>query len=396
MADAPRRKRPAGTTSGKKPQRPGRLPKAPHSGDKQANIGEKTMIGSVNEVELQASPQDDQRQPAQQDSVVLKVLSRGTVSNFPLKPERISTFIGSQRDSCDIVVNDPAVSKKQLAVIRYENCYILADCGINDLTSFDGVFCRQVVCPIGSRCVINMNMSTIIFDSETPPKNPPRKRFHLDPIQSGGAPPHAKFLVISGERSLPSTLDPVLIGSHSECTLQMRGEGMVPFHALVHWSPEGVCITRLGKGEVVVNGVPVEKAQLINAGDQVQIGPDTLEVQLEGDVLGKCEAMFGGYQLDFNYVRFSAMPHSVCGSFMLPGIGGAIMVGRSSHADITLDDGAVSREHVQIIPNGKSCQIIDNYSANGTYVNTEKVTKARLRSGDRLEVGRSIFVVHYD
>jgi pSer/pThr/pTyr-binding forkhead associated (FHA) protein len=388
--------KPAG--SGDRPQRPGRLPKAPHSGDKQANIGEKTMIGSIADAPGHApAPKAEPELPSQGGGVVLKVLSRGTVSNFPLKPTRVATFIGSQRDSCDIVVNDPAVSKKQLAIIRYEDCYILADCGINDLTSFDGVFCRQVVCPIGSRCVINMNMSTIILDAEAEtPGQAPRKRFHLDPPPKSGPTPTAKFSITANGQSLQSTIDPILIGSHSECTLQMRGEGMVPFHALLHWSPEGICVTRLGKGEVLVNGDPIEKAQVLNSGDQVHMGKEDLEVTLEGDVMGRCDNMFGGYQLDFNYIRFTALAHSVCGSFMLPGIGGAIMVGRSSHADITLEDGAVSREHVQIIPNGKSCQIIDNYSANSTYVNSEKTTKARLRAGDRLEVGRSIFVLHYD
>ncbi len=72
------------------------------------------------------------------------------------------------------------------------------------------------------------------------------------------------------------------------------------------------------------------------------------------------------------------------------------MVGRSQTTDVTLDDGAVSREHIQLVPSGKSCQLIDNYSSNGCYVNNEKVTKARLRAGDLIEVGRSIFVVHFD
>ena len=76
-------------------------------------------------------------------------------------------------------------------------------------------------------------------------------------------------------------------------------------------------------------------------------------------------------------------------------LGHPIMIGRSSECDIVLNDTAVSRQHAQLIPSSKSFILIDNYSANGTYVNGEKITKMRVRAGDVVEIGNSYFLTHY-
>src|SRR6187551_1372250 len=67
-----------------------------------------------------------------------------------------------------------------------------------------------------------------------------------------------------------------------------------------------------------------------------------------------------------------------------------IKIGRLANAHLKLDDQKVSRIHavVGIDPN-KDVSITDMGSAEGTYVNGEKVNKVRLKDGDIILVGET-------
>ncbi|MFI5297089.1 MAG: DUF4388 domain-containing protein [Polyangiales bacterium] len=70
-----------------------------------------------------------------------------------------------------------------------------------------------------------------------------------------------------------------------------------------------------------------------------------------------------------------------------------IIVGRSSDLDMVLVEDMVSRKHAKIVINGAEITIEDLGSTNGTFVNGEKVKKARLKEGDRVLIGTSILKV---
>ena len=64
------------------------------------------------------------------------------------------------------------------------------------------------------------------------------------------------------------------------------------------------------------------------------------------------------------------------------------MIGRGDHCDVTLDDEAVSLDHVEITRRGPSLMATDLDSRNGTLINGEPLTRQRrLRNGDVLQVG---------
>ncbi|MBK7396787.1 MAG: DUF4388 domain-containing protein [Myxococcales bacterium] len=67
-----------------------------------------------------------------------------------------------------------------------------------------------------------------------------------------------------------------------------------------------------------------------------------------------------------------------------------IVVGRSSDLDMVLVEDMVSRRHAKIAYSGDAITIEDLGSTNGTFVNGEKVKKARLKEGDRVLIGTSI------
>ena len=64
-------------------------------------------------------------------------------------------------------------------------------------------------------------------------------------------------------------------------------------------------------------------------------------------------------------------------------------LGRATGADFIVDAPLVSRVHCRltVLPSG-DLEVRDLDSTNGTFVNGQRVERARLASGDRLRVGR--------
>ena len=65
-----------------------------------------------------------------------------------------------------------------------------------------------------------------------------------------------------------------------------------------------------------------------------------------------------------------------------------VTIGRSSGADILLDDVTVSREHAQVVRRPDGFYIEDADSLNGTYVNRRRVESHHLSDGDELQIGK--------
>ena len=69
-----------------------------------------------------------------------------------------------------------------------------------------------------------------------------------------------------------------------------------------------------------------------------------------------------------------------------------LVVGRSSKADIQIDQESVSRSHAQIVARDGVVTVEDLGSTNGTIVNDEPIEGSyQLRHGDLIKVGRTIF-----
>ena len=62
--------------------------------------------------------------------------------------------------------------------------------------------------------------------------------------------------------------------------------------------------------------------------------------------------------------------------------------GRSTRADIFLDDVTVSRKHAEFVRDGRNFTVRDTGSLNGTYVNRSRIDEAVLRAGDEVQIGK--------
>ena len=64
-------------------------------------------------------------------------------------------------------------------------------------------------------------------------------------------------------------------------------------------------------------------------------------------------------------------------------------IGRSEECSIMIDEGVVSRVHVEVIFDGKKWWISDKHSSNGTFLNGKKIENLELKATTTLELGNN-------
>jgi pSer/pThr/pTyr-binding forkhead associated (FHA) protein len=87
---------------------------------------------------------------------------------------------------------------------------------------------------------------------------------------------------------------------------------------------------------------------------------------------------------------------------LVPAAGGApievrgerVLVGREPSVDIVLNDPSVSRRHAILERRGAMWVVLDQQSANGTWLDDHRVTEAALRAGQRLRLGMVTLAVN--
>jgi pSer/pThr/pTyr-binding forkhead associated (FHA) protein len=73
-----------------------------------------------------------------------------------------------------------------------------------------------------------------------------------------------------------------------------------------------------------------------------------------------------------------------------------VLVGRETTCDVVLNDGSVSRKHARLERRGRGWMVIDQGSANGTFVDSQRVAETTLRTGQELRFGAVGFRVEIE
>ena len=73
-----------------------------------------------------------------------------------------------------------------------------------------------------------------------------------------------------------------------------------------------------------------------------------------------------------------------------------VVVGREATCDLVVNDGSVSRKHAIIERRGNGWAIVDQGSANGTFVDSQRVTDLALHSGQELRFGAMAYRVEIE
>jgi pSer/pThr/pTyr-binding forkhead associated (FHA) protein len=77
---------------------------------------------------------------------------------------------------------------------------------------------------------------------------------------------------------------------------------------------------------------------------------------------------------------------------LVPLHGPVTHIGRGFTADLRLEDQSISRRHAVVVERADGARILDDRSANGTFVNGRRVAEATLRDRDVIRLGRVVLV----
>jgi pSer/pThr/pTyr-binding forkhead associated (FHA) protein len=64
-----------------------------------------------------------------------------------------------------------------------------------------------------------------------------------------------------------------------------------------------------------------------------------------------------------------------------------VHIGRGLTSDLRIEEQRVSRSHAILVRHGHHTRLLDNRSANGTYVNGRQIIAANIADGDVIRIG---------
>ncbi len=196
-------------------------------------------------------------------------------------------------------------------------------------------------------------------------------------------------------------IDRIRIGREQDNDLVLEGDSCSRYHAEILCGHGVYKIVDLGSTNGVVVGTDRVQEHLIASESSVKIGDHTLSFSIPRRETPKTVMMqIGGVVPE---PEPAPPPPSLLFLQRLSGKGGErsikivdgveYVIGRSPGADVVVNDSRCSGRHAVISRRGGRCVIRDLESANGTFVNGDRVREAELRPGDRLSVGQVEFSI---
>ncbi|QIL89337.1 FHA domain-containing protein [Microbulbifer harenosus] len=179
----------------------------------------------------------------------------------------------------------------------------------------------------------------------------------------------------------------VTIGRGSQCDLTLTDASVAKLHAEILVDGEELELRNLaGNGQISVNGKLIDGSCRLHRNDRVQLGERNLAV------------------VDPKITRLKAAGTNANVSWALranhPAIVGRVfpvrersVVGRSDECDLTFAMSHLSRRHARLEVREGLLFVVDLGSANGTFLNNQRITESRVRRGDELRFDSLSFSV---
>ena len=143
-----------------------------------------------------------------------------------------------------------------------------------------------------------------------------------------------------------------------------------------------------------VNGDKISGPTNLRAGDLIEIQGVELEV-IEEDVAegGKTLVLSGTALIDVGSNSWSLVAETGPERGQVIPLGERVEIGRALECDISILEPSLSRKHAELEIEGNTLIIRDLGSANGIWVNGERVDEIQLKNGDKLQFDRVKFTV---
>jgi len=184
------------------------------------------------------------------------------------------------------------------------------------------------------------------------------------------------------------------LGRAQDNALILADDEASSHHARIVQAPEGFIIEDLqSTNGTFVNDQRVTRQEL-QAGDIVSLGNTKLLFQSTGAVSIQSGHATPPPQSAFAGIRM-VLSNGDYGEFV-PLEAHELTIGRASDNNLVLKGDQVSSHHARILQTSHGYVIEDLQSTNGTLVDGERTTQKRLSGGEKIEIGRSVFlfVVH--
>ena len=330
------------------------------------------------------------------------ILVEGTTGHKQFPLERREYILG--RDpSCDILLDSPGVSRRHARLTQEGDGYVLEDLG-----SSNGTFVNdeRLAAPrrlksgdevkLGQSVALRFQLPQVTATMVEGVGGSPQATL-MEQVVSGvaatvmgddslfalQATPPKLTVTVAGQapRDYPLTRPEIRIGRAEDNDIVIDSRIVSRYHARLEKSPAGYQLVVLPEASnpVLLEGRPLSAARKLQNGDLLRIGSldPGLMVTL---VYSQVSAAQAG---ELQPIRFGEKT--------------LIQIGRDPSNDVVLASPTVSRFHAQLERIGHRTLVRDLRSANGTFVNDQRIEKeAWLNSDDSVRIGRFRFVMKQD
>lgn len=181
------------------------------------------------------------------------------------------------------------------------------------------------------------------------------------------------------------------IGSATDADVPLAGDGVEPLHCELQVGTQGVQV-RVPTGiRVLVNERPVEGVIALRADDTLGVASTRIRLLDAGAAASSGAADPAMRKDDVN----ATMVRPVVPKFVLRGLSGeqfgrsfplnaSLSVGRADDAGLRINRESISRQHARLTPAGDEVLVEDLGSANGTWINGKRITRAQAVHGDEI------------
>ena len=172
-------------------------------------------------------------------------------------------------------------------------------------------------------------------------------------------------------------------------------DGVNGFHADLKVEGTQVTITDINTTTgTLVNGEKITSPMPLGVGDIIVIQGVELQIIEEGELgAGKTLVLSGTALMKLGTGGWSLVADSGPEKGQVIPIMDRVEIGRALECDISILEPALSRKHAELELVGDDLVLRDLGSANGTYVNGEKIDEVKLKDGDRMQFDKIHFIV---
>ena len=172
-------------------------------------------------------------------------------------------------------------------------------------------------------------------------------------------------------------------------------DGVNGFHADLKVECKQVTITDINTTPgTLVNGEKITSPMPLGVGDIIVIQGVELQIIEEGEIAGgKTLVLSGTALMKLGTGGWSLVADSGPEKGQVIPIMDRVEIGRALECDISILEPALSRKHAELELVGDDLVLRDLGSANGTYVNGEKIDEVKLKDGDRMQFDKVHFIV---